>query len=95
VLDIRHLPIVVDPSDEHASLLGKGAFPEASHVGSHNQCLRMLQLAADSGIKPWIMLLPMTYTKKAMQAVKKKKKKKCKQRFALTQDLKEVEVKMR
>jgi alcohol dehydrogenase (NADP+) len=94
VLDIRHLSIIVDLPDEHVSLLGNGAFPEASHAGSHNQRLRMLQLAADSGIKPWIMLLPMLYTKKAMQAMKKNKMK-CKQRFVVAQDLKEVEVKIR
>jgi alcohol dehydrogenase (NADP+) len=71
VLDVCHLSIIVDLPDEHVFLLGEGAFLEVSHVNSHKQFLLMLQLAADSGIKPWIMLLPMSDTKKAIEAVKK------------------------
>lgn len=37
-------------------LVPTGCFLGGSHIGSKKECLEMLQLAADKGIKPWWVL---------------------------------------
>jgi alcohol dehydrogenase (NADP+) len=96
MLDIHGRFVIVGLPDEPLpgfnamSLLGNGAFLGGSHIGSKKECIQMLQLAADKGVKPWITLLPMSDAKKAVEAVKKNDLK-GKYRFVLTQDLKEAE----
>lgn len=61
-----------------------GAKLRGSHVGSKVEALRMLQLAADKGLKPWVELLPMKEASKAVQGVREGK---ARYRYVLTQDL--------
>jgi hypothetical protein len=53
------------------SLPSNDSFIGGSHMESKNECLQILPLAADKGAKPWITLLPISDTKKAVEAVKR------------------------
>jgi alcohol dehydrogenase (NADP+) len=53
------------------SLLGHGVFLGGSHTGSKKECLHILQLKLDDGVKLWITLLLMNDVKKAAVAMKK------------------------
>jgi alcohol dehydrogenase (NADP+) len=75
------LPDELIPSFSAMFLLGNGV----SHTSSKKECLQMLQLAADNGVKPRITLLPMSEVKKAVEAVEKSGLK-GKSRFVLTQE---------
>jgi alcohol dehydrogenase (NADP+) len=59
------------PSFRTLSLLGRDAFLGGSHTGSKKECLQILQLTVDDGVKPWITLLLMSDAKKAVEAMKK------------------------
>lgn len=50
-------------------LVPNGAYIGGSHIGSKEECLRMLKLAAEKGVKPWIEEMPMKDVKKAIEAV--------------------------
>ncbi|KAF9821676.1 hypothetical protein IEO21_00522 [Rhodonia placenta] len=61
-----------------------GAFIGGSHIGSKTECLEMLELAAEKGVKPWIQEVPMSQAKVAIEAVKSGK---VRYRYVLTQDI--------
>ena len=65
-------------------LVPNGAYIGGSHVGSKQECLQMLQLAAEKGVKPWIQEMPMKDVKKALEGVASNK---ARYRYVLTQDL--------
>lgn len=48
---------------------GNGCFFGSSHIGSKQEAIEMLKLAADKKIKPWIEVLPMKECSKAVQRV--------------------------
>jgi hypothetical protein len=52
-------------------ILGNGSFIGGLHIESKKECMQILPLAADKGAKPWITLLPISDTKKAVEAVKR------------------------
>jgi hypothetical protein len=96
MLDMRGRFVIVGLPDEPLlglnamSLFGVGAFLGGSHISSEKECIQILQLVVDKGVKSWITLLPMSDAKKAVEAAKKNDLK-GKYRFVLTQDLKEAE----
>lgn len=51
------------------TLSGNGAAIASSHLGCKPEALRMLQIAADQKVKPWINVMPMKDAAKAIQAV--------------------------
>lgn len=51
------------------TLSGNGAALASSHIGSKVEVKRMLELAADKKIKPWISVMPMKEAATAIQAV--------------------------
>lgn len=51
------------------TLSSNGAALTSSHLGSKPEVLRMLKLAADKKIKPWINVMPMKEAAKAIKAV--------------------------
>lgn len=65
-------------------LVPNGAYIGGSHVGSKAECMEMLQLAADKGVKPWIEEMPMKDVKRAIEGVLDNK---VRYRYVLTQDL--------
>ncbi|KAI0373526.1 GroES-like protein [Pilatotrama ljubarskyi] len=65
-------------------LMPSGALLGGSHIGSKTECLEMLQLAANKGVKPWIEELPM---KDAGTALRNLYDNKVRYRYVLTQDL--------
>ncbi|KAJ3551207.1 hypothetical protein NM688_g4840 [Phlebia brevispora] len=65
-------------------LVPNGAYIGGSHVGSKTECMEMLKLAAEKGVKPWIEELPMSQVKDAIQGVLHNK---VRYRYVLTQDL--------
>ncbi|EKM52138.1 uncharacterized protein PHACADRAFT_151139 [Phanerochaete carnosa HHB-10118-sp] len=65
-------------------LVPNGAYIGGSHVGSKKECLEMLKLAAEKGIKPWIQEMPMKDAKAAIEAVGNNT---VRYRCVLTQDL--------
>jgi D-arabinose 1-dehydrogenase-like Zn-dependent alcohol dehydrogenase len=58
------------PNFNAMSLLGNDTFLGGSHTYYKKECLQILSLTVDHGVKPWITLLPMCDAKKA-EAVKK------------------------
>ncbi|KAJ3010261.1 hypothetical protein NUW54_g2540 [Trametes sanguinea] len=66
------------PSTSNGCLIG------GSHIGSKEDMMEMLQLAADKGIKPWIQELPMKEAGKALEGVKAGK---VRYRYVLQQDI--------
>jgi alcohol dehydrogenase (NADP+) len=67
------------------SMSSNGALFGGSHLGNKKECLAMLKLAAEKGIKPRIEVLPMSEAGKAVEGVKNNK---VRYRYVLTQDLK-------
>ena len=65
-------------------LVPNGAYIGGSHVGSKTECIEMLKLAAEKGVKPWIEELPMKDVGKAIEGVGNNK---VRYRYVLTQDL--------
>ena len=65
-------------------LVPNGAYIGGSHVGSKEECMEMLNLAAKKGVKPWIEELPMKDVKKAIEGVGNNT---VRYRYVLTQDL--------
>ncbi|KAF4627589.1 hypothetical protein G7Y89_g10566 [Cudoniella acicularis] len=61
-----------------------GCLIGASHLGSRKEMLRMLQLAADKGIKPWVETIPIS-EKGIAEAVTRLKKNDVRYRFSLTE----------
>jgi alcohol dehydrogenase (NADP+) len=58
------------PSFRTISLLGHDTSLGGSHTGSKKECLQIMQLTVDDGVKLWITLLLMSDAKKA-EVVKK------------------------
>ena len=65
-------------------LVPNGAYIGGSHIGSKEECLEMLKIAAEKGVKPWIQEMPMKDVKKAIEAVDNNT---VRYRCVLTQDL--------
>lgn len=65
-----------------------GAFIGGSHIGSKVECMEMLKLAAEKGVKPWIQEVPMSQAKVAIEAVRAGN---VRYRYVLTQDIAPVE----
>ncbi|EIW62534.1 GroES-like protein [Trametes versicolor FP-101664 SS1] len=65
-------------------LMSSGALLGGSHIGSKKECIEMLQLAAEKGVKPWIEELPMKEVGKALRSLGDNK---VRYRYVLTQDL--------
>ncbi|KIP01781.1 hypothetical protein PHLGIDRAFT_112754 [Phlebiopsis gigantea 11061_1 CR5-6] len=65
-------------------LVPNGAYIGGSHVGSKEECLAMLKLAAEKGVKPWIEELPMKDVARAIKGVGENN---VRYRYVLTQDL--------
>ena len=65
-------------------LVPNGAYIGGSAIGSKRECMEMLKLAAEKGIKPWIEELPMKDAGKAIQGVAENK---VRYRYVLAQDL--------
>lgn len=65
-------------------LMSSGALLGGSHIGSKKECVEMLQLAAEKGVKPWIEELPMKEAGKALRSLGDNK---VRYRYVLTQDL--------
>lgn len=65
-------------------LVPNGAYIGGSHVGSKEECLEMLRIAAEKGVKPWIEELPMKDVAKALKGVGDNA---VRYRYVLTQDL--------
>ncbi|KAI0351035.1 GroES-like protein [Trametes cingulata] len=65
-------------------LMPSGALLGGSHIGSKAECLEMLKLAEEKGVKPWIEELPM---KEAGTALRNLYNNKVRYRYVLTQDL--------
>jgi alcohol dehydrogenase (NADP+) len=51
------------------TLSGNGAALASSHIGCKTEAIRMLKLAAEKGVKPWINVIPMKEAAKAIKAV--------------------------
>lgn len=66
------------------TLLNNGSKIGGSHIGSKEEAIAMLKLAAEKGIKPWVEELPMKDATKAIQGVQNGK---ARYRYVLTQDL--------
>ncbi|KAL5476932.1 ADH6_1 [Sanghuangporus weigelae] len=66
------------------SLIFNGCFFGGSKIGSKKEATRMLELAAQKGIKPWIEELPMKDVAKAVKGVHDNK---VRYRYVLKQDL--------
>lgn len=65
-------------------LVPNGCYIGGSGIGSKKECMDMLRLAAEKGVKPWIEELPMKDVKKALEGLADNK---VKYRFVLSQDL--------
>lgn len=63
---------------------GNGCFLGGSHIGSKQEAIKMLDLAAKEKVKPWIEVLPM---KDCSLAIKRLADNDIKYRFVLKQDL--------
>ncbi|KAG8944393.1 NADP-dependent alcohol dehydrogenase [Tulasnella sp. 424] len=72
------------PAVNAFTLLNNGSKIGGSHIGTKEECIEMLKLAAEKGVKPWIEELPMKDATKAIQGVKNGK---ARYRYVLTQDL--------
>jgi alcohol dehydrogenase (NADP+) len=74
-LDVEKKLIFVGMPEEGLSnvtsqtLSGNAVSLASSHLGNKPEVIRMLQLAADKDIKPWINVLPMKEAAKAIKAV--------------------------
>lgn len=67
---------------------GNGASLQGSHIGNKQEALKMLDLAAEKNIKPWIEVLDM---KECSEAIKRVDKNDIRYRFVLRQDIEPVE----
>ena len=72
------------PSMHAFDLVPNGCYIGGSAIGSKKECMEMLKLAADKGIKPWIEELPMKEVRKALDGMGNNR---VKYRYVLTQDL--------
>ncbi|KAK8865717.1 hypothetical protein IAR55_000863 [Kwoniella newhampshirensis] len=75
LLDIEKKLVFVGMPEEGLSnitsqaLSGNGACLTSSHLGNRQEVLKMLALAAEKKIKPWVTVLPMKEAAKAIKAV--------------------------
>ena len=89
-LDIDKKMVFVGMPEEGLSgitsqtLSGNGAALASSHIGNRAECLQMLKLAAEQGVKPWVQILPMKDAAKAIKAVEDGS---VRYRSVLTQDI--------
>ncbi|KAH9948147.1 GroES-like protein [Amylocystis lapponica] len=65
-------------------LLPNGCAISGSHIGSKEDCMDMLKIAAEKGVKPWIQQVPMSQYKTALEAVEAGT---VRYRYVLTQDI--------
>ena len=65
-------------------LVPNGAYIGGSSVGSKKECMEMLKLAVEKGIKPWIEEMPMKDVTKAIEGMLNND---VRYRYVLTQDL--------
>ncbi|KAJ3533974.1 hypothetical protein NM688_g7203 [Phlebia brevispora] len=72
------------PTIHAFDLVPNGCYIGGSSVGSKKECMEMLRIAAEKGVKPWIHELPMKDAKKALDAVANNT---VRYRYVLTQDL--------
>ncbi|KAI0701103.1 GroES-like protein [Cytidiella melzeri] len=72
------------PTMHAFDLVPNGAYISGSRIGSKQECLEMLQLAATKGVKPWIEELPMKEVARAIEGVGNNQ---VRYRYVLTQDL--------
>jgi alcohol dehydrogenase (NADP+) len=72
------------PALRSQTMAGNGAFIGSSHIGSKAEITRMLQLAADKNIKPWITTRPM---KEAAQSIEDVETGRARYRTILIQDI--------
>ncbi|KDQ59750.1 hypothetical protein JAAARDRAFT_68331 [Jaapia argillacea MUCL 33604] len=66
------------------NFISNGCLIGSSHLGSKKECLQMLKIASEQGVKPWIEELPMKDVKKAVEAVRDGKPR---YRYVLVQDI--------
>ena len=72
------------PSLHPFDITNNGCLIGGSHIGSKEDMMEMLQLAAEKDIKPWIEELPMKDVAKAIEGVMDNS---VRYRYVLTQDL--------
>lgn len=72
------------PALRSQTMAGNGAFIGSSHIGSKAEIMRMLQIAADKNIKPWITTRPM---KEAAQSIEDVETGRARYRTILIQDI--------
>ncbi|KAI0927884.1 hypothetical protein AcW1_005291 [Taiwanofungus camphoratus] len=72
------------PTMHAFDLQPNGCFIGGSHIGSKAECMEMLKLAAEKGVKPWIQEVPMSQAKVAVEAVRSGE---VRYRYVLTQDI--------
>jgi len=89
-LDVgKHFVFVGMPEDEWPSLTSQamapnGAFVGSSHIGCRTEILKMLDLAVEKNVKPWITTRPM---KEAAQSIEDVETGKARYRTILLQDI--------
>ncbi|KAI0668393.1 GroES-like protein [Trametes maxima] len=76
------------PAIHPFDVLGNGSLIGGSHIGSKEDMIEMLALAAEKDVKPWIEELPMKDAGKALENVKSGK---VRYRYVLKQDIAPVE----
>jgi alcohol dehydrogenase (NADP+) len=81
---ITGMPETDWPALRSQTMAGNGAFIGSSHIGSKAEITRMLQLAADKNIKPWITTRPM---KEAAQSIEDVETGRARYRTILIQDI--------
>ncbi|WOO80960.1 NADP-dependent alcohol dehydrogenase 6 [Vanrija pseudolonga] len=92
-LDVEKKFVFVGMPDEGLSnirsqtLAGNGAALASSHIGSKCEVIRMLDLAVEKKVKPWINVIPM---KDAAEAIKAVENGTVRYRTILTQDIEPV-----
>lgn len=59
------------PALSSQNMAANGAFIGSSHIGSRKEILRMLDLAVEKGVKPWIKVRPMKEAKESIEDVEK------------------------
>lgn len=72
------------PAIHPFDVLANGSLVGGSHIGSKEDVLEMLALAAEKGVRPWIEELPMREAGKALENVKAGK---VRYRYVLEQDI--------
>lgn len=72
------------PAIHPFDVMMNGSLLGGSHIGSKEDMLEMLALAAEKGVKPWIQELPMKDAGKALEGVQAGK---VRYRYVLQQDI--------